>query len=313
MIRNGSHPAPPISIIIPVLNDQHELLETIKSIRSSSPPSVQIIVVDDCSDVPVVLRCEKGTTRLIRNKKRVGAGRSRHIGAEISTSNHLLLLDSHMRFAHDWYDDAMKLLKPENQKTLWCATCVGLDEKNMTITDRSPLYYGANLVIQEPNTGKIFEGIWAEGKRGENYEIPCVMGACYFINRDWFLYLGGLKSNLMWGSEEPFLSIKSWLAGGEVRLMTKVRIGHKFRSEAPYRTPDHYVWYNKIRSIMVTLPTDIQNSLLSMVPDGVNSRYAFGQISCDLKDILKERNDFQSKVEREITWLTDKFGIPLPK
>jgi len=95
----------PLSIVIPVLNDNEEANLTIESIRATSPNDVEIIVVDDCSDTPVKLT--DSHAKLIRREQRMGAGNSKHLGVELAKSKHVLLIDSHMRFANDWYEQAM--------------------------------------------------------------------------------------------------------------------------------------------------------------------------------------------------------------
>ena len=89
-------PAPTLSVIIPVLNDNAELNETIKSIRETSPPTVEIVVVDDFSEIPATI--SDPSAILLRNKSRLGAGASRDRGVKECSSDFLLLIDSHMRF-----------------------------------------------------------------------------------------------------------------------------------------------------------------------------------------------------------------------
>ena len=297
-----------LSIVIPVLNDNEEANLTIESIRATSPNDVEIIVVDDCSDTPVKLTDPH--VKLTRREQRMGAGNSKHLGVELANSKHVLLIDSHMRFANDWYEQAMKLL-PDSPKTLWCAICIGLNKDCMDMAHPRGAYYGANLVLYDDKK-RIFQGVWTKKMPGENYEISCAMGACYFVNRDWFLRIGGTKSHKMWGSLEPFISIKYWLSGGEVRLMSNVKIGHKFRNEAPYSTEIKYIEYNKIRPMKTILPDEMYKLLLSKIPDDVNKVSALQIIEKEKGDIESEQEHYRKIFVHDIYWFLKKFGISNP-
>ena len=296
-------PNPKLSIIIPTLNDNDELNKTIDSINNTTKDGdVEIIVIDDFSTSPVPYRPD---VKLIRNYERLGAGASRHIGAKNAKCERLLLIDSHMRFIDGWLESAMTSMEGK-KKTLWCSLCLGLNKDNMNPLKPNGVYSGAKLSFQKD---KIFEGIWDSIKNEDNYEISCIMGANYFIHKSWFLYIGGLESNKMWGSEEPFISIKSWLSGGEVRLMTNVKIGHKFRDESPYITDIKYIIYNKIRPIKVLFPDYIYNILISYIHDDDNKLNALKMIDDDRVNIQKEKSYYESIFVKDINWLCDKFNI----
>lgn len=310
--RDGFMPATPcrgkekpiLSVIITVLNDQDELTETIKSIRATSPKcEVEIIVVDDASDVPAVV--PKGVT-LKRNEQRMGCGASRHIGVEMARADYVLLTDSHMRFVKGWYDKATTKFLNE-PTTLWCAVCLGLDAECMDVTKHRGAYFGADFIF-ENGEGQVFEGKWTREKEGDDYEISCVMGACYFIPKEFFLRIGGLKSNWLWGVDEQVLSLKTWLAGGSVRLMKEVQIGHKFRDKAPYRTNPVCVNYNKLRAIAVLCP-----QFYEPLKRKINDARASAMIRMHAKEIREEREQFQKVAVRDMDWFCEKFGIPKPE
>ena len=300
---------PPLSIIIPVLNDETELNLTIESIRNTCPYNIEIIVVDDGSDIPVQPKDLK--IKLIRLNTRVGAGKARHIGAESATSKHLLFIDSHMRFVSEWLEKALDEIW-DKPKTLWCSICSGLSEGNMDMNLPKAEYTGADFQLYEPKTGQVFEGVWTDRKNGNNYEIPCIMGACYFIHKDWFFHLKGLEYNKFWGYEEPFLSLKSWLAGGEVRLLTNVKIGHKFRNEASYTTDISYILYNKMRSMKVLFPPPLYDFLVSKIPLEYNFMMAHNLINQDTPNIITERQYYNNIFIHDIKWFCQKFSIPIP-
>lgn len=297
----------PLSIIIPVLNDAIELNLTIESIRNTSPSTVEIIVIDDKSDVPVVVNDK--TVKVIRLEERHGVGATRHIGATNAVSDYLLFIDSHMRFDPAWYNNIMTRLTSNPSKIVWCATCLGLDEECMDINKPKGAYYGARLALYEKNENQVFEGKWIPEKLGNEYEVSCLMGACYFFHKSWFFYIGGTKSLKMWGSDEPLLSTKTLLAGGTIKVVKDVRIGHKFRSEASYRTDTAYIIYNKLRSIKMLFSNRLYEELKSKIPDDNSKRRALEMLERDKTEIEQERQYYRTIFTRDEKWLCETYNI----
>lgn len=297
-----------LGVVIPVLNDNEEIVETVKSIRATSPEAeVEVIVIDDQSTIPV---SSIPGAIVRRTDRRIGPGAARHMGVEMAQAPYILLLDSHMRFEPGWYEKAMSRIVGR-PKTMHNAACLGLDANCMDLAKHKGAYLGADLVFED-SQHRIFEGVWTNDKGGDDYELSCVMGANYFIPRDFFLHIGGLAGNRMWGSEEPFLSLKVWLAGGEIRLMREVRIGHKFRNTAPYATPVLFMSYNKLRFMYITLPPALFEYLAKKLEGQDGYWEAQAQFEKDKAEIEAERADFQRKAIRSVEWLCEKFNINNP-
>lgn len=301
---------PPLSIIIPVLNDNAELNLTIESIRDTSPPDVEIIVIDDKSDEPVKINDE--SVKLIRLEKRLGVGGTRHLGALSAGSNYLLFIDSHMRFDSAWYNNIMERLISNPQNIVWCGTCLGLDEKNMDINNPRGAYHGARLSLYEEKEKQVFEGKWIPEKEGDEYEISCLMGACYFFHKSWFFHIKGTESLKMWGSDEPLLSAKTLLAGGSIRLVKDVRIGHKFRQSASYTTDNSYLIYNKLRSMYMLFPDELYLKLRDKIPDDANKKQALRMLENDREIIDDEKKYYRSIFIIDIYEACKNYNIVLP-
>lgn len=300
---------PLLSIIIPVLNDNEELNLTIKSIKETSPKNVEIIVIDDASDVPVKL--EDNSVKFFGFKERKGAGQARHMGSLNASSKHLLFIDSHMRFTKDWFDNAMNHIWTA-PKTLWCGTCLGLDSSNMDVNNPKGSYNGANFVIYQEKNNVIFDGVWRKDEKDkDDYEISCVMGACYFIHKDWYFYIKGLEKTTMWGSEEPILSVKTWLADGEVKLMKSVRIGHKFRDAASYTTQISHVYYNKLAYMYMLFPTDLYEKIKLKFNQNDSFKEALRLVENNKLILDNEKKYYSSIFKHDIYWLCDRFDIKI--
>lgn len=297
----------PISVIIPVLNDNEELNLTIKSIRETSPKNVEIIVIDDASDVPAVV--DDKSVRLVRLEKRQGVGSTRHLGATMSTSDYLLFVDSHMRFDKNWHKNAMKSLISSPSNVVWCAMCLGLEEGCMDLEKSKGSYCGAKLVLYDQKENQVFEGKWIEEKPGEEYEISCLMGACYFFHKSWFFHIGGTKSLTMWGSDEPLLSAKTLLAGGSIRLSKSIKIGHKFRPRSPYSTGVSYIVYNKLRSMYMMFSNELYNELSSKIQNDSDKQKALELFEHNREEIEKEREYYKTIFIKDEKWLMEKIKL----
>jgi glycosyltransferase involved in cell wall biosynthesis len=87
-----------ISVVIPVYNRKDELFRAINSVLIQTLQAIEIIVVDDCSDINVseALALEFGDTiiRVISNSVNMGAAKSRNLGVKAAHGDFIAFLDS---------------------------------------------------------------------------------------------------------------------------------------------------------------------------------------------------------------------------
>ncbi len=289
-----------LSIVIPCHDDALEVNETIKSIRATTPSDVECIVVDDCS--PNLLVLDDPKVRLIHNRWQTGAGAARHVGILAAHGDTVLLCDAHCRFEPGWYDQAM-LRVSCRPKTLHCAVCLGFTDKHPPYGQPDGTYYGAEVDLKK------FDGVWAK-EREDDAELPCLMGACYFVPRAWYLQLGGLQFLRGWGLEEMMLSLKTWMAGGDIRLMKKVRIWHKFRTgPVPYKINTWHIIYNKLFLMHTMLPADVVPKLCQWHPSDYDFNLAQQTIKADWNLIVSERMKNEIMLKKNFYWICEKFGL----
>jgi len=296
-----------LSIIITALNEDSFILDkTIQSIIDSAP-GVEIIVIDDCSDIPIVIK--QKNIILERNKFRIGVAQSRHIGATLAKNKWLLFTDSHMLFEKYWYNNFIQYSKNANEKTVFCGCCLGLWE-DFDLSKYRGKYYGAKLELWNEKENQILEGKWVpEIKDQEVYDISCLMGALYFIRKEYFFQIRGLSDLKMWGSDEPCLSLKIWLSGGEIKMAKNIKAGHLFRSAAPYTTGVKYLVYNKIRMAKTLLPDELGRDLISRLPKTLEFFEACKMINQEYKIIEEYANYYKSIFTKDIYWFLNKFNI----
>lgn len=116
--------APLISVIIPCFNHGHYLHECIGSVKRSSWPNIEVIVVDDGSTdaatIAVYATSVVDGCTVIR-KANAGLAAARNTGIEASTGNYILPLDADDRISPTYLEEAVPVLaqRPE-VKVVYC-------------------------------------------------------------------------------------------------------------------------------------------------------------------------------------------------
>lgn len=308
-----------LSVVLTCRNDQEEANATLKSIRDTAGDAVETVVVDDGSDVPLTL--DHPVDVLRRVSGRCGVGGARHLGALLASRENLLVIDSHMRFEPGWLPKALAKMK-DRPKTVWSCTCVGLSKENMDMAKATKFYNGASVLFYGPNSNKPGEMQFVEPKWSpvdrykDGEEIPCILGAAYFVPRAFFFQIGG--SNLLrgWGSWESHFSLKTYLAGGECRIMRDVRIGHCFRSATTFTTKRADLLYNKLAVAMTVFP----EPAAKFIADKLTEYHAKSPVDLNIaKQIVRSEQRYIESTRafneqifvRNLDWYLTRFGQPL--
>lgn len=306
-----------LSVVIPTLND-NDIAQTILSIQETAGNLVEIVVVNDGGIVPNV-----AGVKFVHNRNRIGSGPSRHIGAIYATGDWLLHTDSHMKFEKGWYQAFEARVcggyRPheftELIKTVFCGTMIAL-ERDLS---QHGEYSGATLNLSGPDPGdaskqQVFEENWKKHENGS--EMSCTMGAIAFVSRDWYLSLSPHRHLRTWGKEEIALSLKTWLSGGRIEMLSGVKIGHIFRGKKespPYEIPARDLLYNKLWCMWTMLPFDLVERLLPKVEKTVPRQTylsACEMIRQDWHLIAAERAE--SRFTMTFAEYCEGFRIPLP-
>ena len=113
----------------------------------------------------------------------------------------------------------------------------------------------------------------------------------------------------MWGGSEPFISLKSWMAGGGVKILADVVIGHMFRDEAPYATETRYLIYNKLFMCHTLLPPDVAKSLIGELPGDKAVTEAYRLVQRNALSIFEERSYYERVFTRSFQEYCERFGV----
>jgi len=309
-----------ITIIMPYLNEQKEPLETVQSIYdTASSDSFKIIAIDDGSkSVPLDFSQFKDV-RMVKSKKRKGVDGSRQLGVKLTDTPFVFIIDAHMRFKNDqWLPKIIDCLEREPE-TAWCTTCLALGYGNDDVYKATSRYYGATMLFVNPDTKKdrpareVLEPKWTTKIDRLEYEIPCILGANYAFSKKWFDHIRGLKGLKMWGSSEPFLSIKTWMAGGKCKIRTDVEIGHKFRKDAPYSTAISSLVYNKLYMCKTIFPHVFGETLINYLPQNRIFREAMKVIEDNTNEIKADRDYYRQIFKKSVYDYCERFQIAVPQ
>lgn len=266
---------PELTCIIGFQNEGAEVEKTVASIRATAG-NVNIILVNDCSTdgfdykkVADDFGCD-----YYEPSENLGVAGARDLGVTNCKTKYFIILDGHMRFYHmDWEELILKHLRTNENSIVYANTLVFTKEKikySENSGDEIELdklqifnedgkngidgdYIGAMINFDEP--GWEFTGKWAQklpeaepGNPSNLITTSCVMGATYAASVEHWNKIGGLYGLVKWGSDEPFMALKTWLAGGKCYLIKDFPIGHFYRwgGMQPYEVSQDHVHHNQL-------------------------------------------------------------------
>jgi glycosyltransferase involved in cell wall biosynthesis len=318
-----------VSIIIPYHNEGRDfLLECINQIKSTIDiENYEIIVVDDFSDQPLL---EIEGIKIIRHDENKGVGAAFDTGVKQAQGEYLFLIASDIRFVkNNWASLLLKEITT-HQKSFICTICVALNkskERGMEIEYRRNINFGSGATIlmfhdKKTNSKKsstfrsIIEAKWlprlreSEKTDGSN-QIPCILGAAYGVKKSWYEYVDGWAGHKHWGTLEPYISLKSWLFGGDCRIAPRVEIGHIFKESGTHGTPQASLIYNKM--LTATLLFEDYERLINFIPQTGTFKMAERQYKANKTFIMKKRAEYLPKIIFPAEEYFNKFNIDYRK
>jgi len=265
----GSHPvripdtSNRLTIIMPFLNEGDEVANTVRSIREYAGDSVEIIVINDQSDdgYPYRERLEGTGVHYVYNAERLGVAASRDYGVSLCKTPYFLLLDAHMRFYDDkWTGTICNLLKENDRRILCCQTRVLTLGRNGDVVwnKECPTTYGAYIPFDKKHYWPDIEWNCKSGKSDSPTEpIAAVLGAGYAASKRYWERIKGLRGLKSYGSDEAYLSLKTWLEGGQCILLKDIVIGHIYRTSSPYKRYTEDEVYNSLAISYMLFPPPV--------------------------------------------------------
>lgn len=245
-----------LTVIIPFQNENIEVEKTVTSIRATAN-NVNIMLIDDnsndnidYSEIASIFRCD-----FYRTDKNLGVAGARNFGVFNCQTPYFVLLDAHMRFYEDNWDNRLVTLLDENNKRLITSNTIVFSVDSNGIYNNEDGVIGRNkfgtnaAFVNMSEEGWQYTAKWTDKLIEPNREIvpiSCVLGAVYATSVDWWFKIGGLSGLIKYGLDEPLMSIKTWLAGGEVLLIKNWGVGHLYRARGNYSVSTYQVDCNQI-------------------------------------------------------------------
>ncbi len=321
-----------ISIIFNFINGGDEPFNTIDSIyETANKDDFEIIVIDDNEIVnpksdtftnPELFKKYK-EVKYIKTEKRLGVGATRDIGIKESSCEYILIIDCHMRFLNDnWLNKIVDELKKDD-KLILCTPSIQLfdDTKDGWNSNENPynrytVKYGAdlNLVKYENGYYELFSNKWKEEKEDKKiYEIPSVLGACYGVSKKWIEHIKGFNELTYWGSSEAFISLKTWLAGGSVKILTNTSIAHVYKKigDQPYQLEEKYILYNKLWILFTLFKDEIIYKFINLLQKDGFYNDVLQELNYNLKKLKSDKKYYENIFTRDHNFLIEKDIINL--
>jgi len=292
-----------ISIILAYHNEGQPFLEEcIEQIRDTIRVfPYELIVVDDCSTVPLKLN---DNITVIRHTSQKGIGQVFDTGVSHANYNNIFLIACDMRFIDNGWSEKLFNEIQLYPKSLICTACVALNKDNMDINLRRHVsrVAGATILIfhdhksnpkKKPNFRGLVEAKWLPYKAGESYEVPCILGACYGTTKSWYEHVDGFWGHHLWSNLEVLISIKSYLFGGSCRVVPEAETGHIFKREGTHGTPQEATIYNKL--LISTLLFDDSDRLIRFLGNNPTVQRAKQQFGSNIAPILDKKREYKTK------------------
>lgn len=265
--NSGNTSTAKLTVIIPFQNEGYEVEKTVTSVRGTAK-DVNIILIDDCSTdgynykkIADIFKCD-----FYRNNTNLGVAGSRDFGVKKCTTPYFVLLDAHMRFYNlNWDEKLVSLLEENNERLITSNTVYFTkDESTNTYNNEDGINgrdkfgsYAAFVNMTEE--GWEYTAKWTPKLIEQDKEVvpvSCVLGAVYASSKVWWDKIKGLWGLVKYGLDEPLMSIKTWMAGGEVLLIKNWGVGHLYRSKSKYPVSPVQVDRNQLFLIHLFSPKE---------------------------------------------------------
>ena len=224
-----------LTIIIPFKNEGIEVEKTVVSIRATSRRFMNILLLNDTSDdeYDYELIAKEYGCLYYRNPENLGVAGSRDFAIfNLIKTEYFMILDAHMRFDENNWDDRILTLAQEHPNDIICSSTIEM-------TRDKDFYYNENgkrkirgTVGAWLNELPMWGCYWNNKDlyvKGNLVSIPCVLGACYVSSKEHWKKIGGLKFLRKYGLDEQLMSIKNFMYGGQNLYLMDFHTGHFYK------------------------------------------------------------------------------------
>lgn len=233
-------------------NEGEEVENTVKSILETTKHT-KILLVDDCSDdgTDYLAVANKYNCEYHRMDERCGSVGTKDWAGRNCMTEYFVLLDGHMRFYQQDWDLKLINLLDKYPKSIISSRTVYMGVKDGKITGDKEYVPRSYCAYMRFDDGYDFDPKWTDkvidyNDVDEVSNVSCVLGACYATSKSWWKEIDGLHGLNTYGLEESFMSIKTWLMGGECKVTHDFGAGHLYRNINPNRVNSAEIDANRL-------------------------------------------------------------------
>lgn len=245
-----------LSVIIPARREEF-LNRTVEEVLGKSTAETECIVVLD-GEWPMEPLQNHDRLTIIYNPVSVGQRAAINQAAKISKAKYIMKLDAHCILAKGYDTQLIASAKELGREVTQVPLMYNLHAFDWMCPEGHRRYQSPSGPCKECGKDTVKDIIWKrrESRRtwawrfdkdlhfqywreherkhhhDEYVETMSILGACFFMDREWYWELGGSdEDHGSWGQQGVEISCKSWLSGGRVICNKKTWFAHMFRTQ----------------------------------------------------------------------------------
>lgn len=247
---------PTLSVIIPARNEEFLNL-TVQEVLTKSRGKTECIVILDGA-WPIVPLPQHDRLNIIYHSKSVGQRAAINEAARLSRAKYIMKLDAHCTLDEGFDVKLIESAKELGREVTQVPLQYNLHAFDWVCPDGHRRYQSPSGPCLECGKETVKEIIWKKRdrhrtwawyfdkdlkfqpswyeyekkNRGDYVETMTLLGACFFMDREWYWELGGSdEEHGSWGQQGVEIACKTWLSGGRLICNRKTWFSHMFRTQ----------------------------------------------------------------------------------
>jgi glycosyltransferase involved in cell wall biosynthesis len=248
-----------LSVLIPARCEQY-LNRTVADVLEHSSTATEVIVVFD-GQYPAEPLPQDPRVKVLFVPESIGQRAATNAAAKLSESQFICKLDAHCSVSQGWDVELMRTAEELGQFVVQIPAQHNLHAFDRVCPCGRREYQGPVTVpcvscgetnwtkemVWKPRKGVLTTAwrfdkdlkfqYWNDFKKrpegkGEITDTMSCLGACWFLDRQWYWELGGLdEAHGSWGNMGVEIACKAWLSGGRMVTNHRTTYAHMFRTQ----------------------------------------------------------------------------------
>lgn len=211
-----------VSIVIATTNRKEDLRKCMSSILASSFKNIEIILVDNASNPPVLQSCKKPfpKTFVLRTERNLGAAGGRNLGIKNTKGDYILFMDDDAAAGKEMIKELLKVQEAEKYTGIVHPKIYDMEKRN----ELQGLGCDVNLL-----TGRVSAVGIREEDRGQYDQIRELqtVGCIWMVKREVIKKIGGYDEEYFIPWEDTDFSFRARNAGYQILFVPRAVAWHK--------------------------------------------------------------------------------------